>query len=83
MKLVHRYLIVVCCLLAVCLGVAAWAYAQVGERAVNPPVVFSGADIGFRMTGRKGDMPVGELVVRVDGQWKPVQFSYGVKPLSR
>lgn len=35
---------------------------------------------GFRMTARKGGTPVGQLVVRVDGQWKEVEFSFGVRP---
>ena len=26
---------------------------------------------------------LGQLVVRVDGQWKEVEFSYGVKPLTQ
>jgi hypothetical protein len=46
-------------------------------------VVLSGNDLGFRMTARKGDTPVGQLVVRVDGQWKEVEFSFGVKPLTK
>ena len=49
---------------------------------VFPPVVLSGADIGFRMTARKGNTPVGQLLVRVDGEWREVEFSYGLKPLT-
>jgi len=33
------------------------------------------------MTGHKRGTPVGQLVVRVDGEWKEVEFSYGVKAL--
>ena len=44
---------------------------------------FGGVGLGFRMTARKGGTPVGQLVVRVDGQWKEVEFSFGVKPLTQ
>ena len=59
----------------VLLGVAVWTGAQpaVAERPV-PPVVFAGPDVGFRMTGVKDDTPVGQLVVRVKGEWKVVEF---------
>ena len=38
----------------------------------TPPTVFSGVDVGFRMEGRKGNTPVGRLVVRIDAQWVAV-----------
>ena len=65
-------------------GVSAVGYAQVSvqPRPVEPRV-FVGDDLGFRMTARKGDTPVGQLVVRVDGQWKEVESSYGVKLLTK
>lgn len=60
-------------------GVSAIAYSQA---AIRPqPVerkVFAADDIGFRMTARKGETPVGQLVVRIDGEWREVEFSYGV-----
>lgn len=65
----------------VLLGLAAWSRAQpaVATRPVTP-VVLAGPDIGFRMTGLKGDTPVGELVVRTKtGEWKAVEFGVGVK----
>ena len=63
---------------------SAAAYSQVAVRPVPvDPVVLSGNDVGFRMTARKGGTPVGQLVVRIDGEWKEVEFSYGVKPLSK
>jgi len=63
---------------------SALAYSQVSVRPVPvDAVVFSGNDLGFRMTARKGGTPVGQLVVRVDGEWKEVEFSFGVKPLSK
>ena len=63
---------------------SAAAYSQV---AVAPtpvtPVVLSGADIGFRMTGHKRGTPVGQLVVRVDGEWREIEFSYAVRQLTK
>lgn len=60
------------------------AYSQV---AIRPqpvtPKVFTGEDVGFRMTARKGDTPVGQLVVKVDGEWKEVEFSYAMKPVTK
>jgi hypothetical protein len=63
---------------------AAWTYAQ-GFVAPQPvsPVVLSGGDIGFRMTARKGATPVGRLVVKVDGEWKEVEFTYAIKPVTK
>jgi hypothetical protein len=40
---------------------------------VDPPIVLSGSDVGFRISARKGDTPVGTLVVRVNGQWVEAQ----------
>ena len=68
---------------AVLLGVAAWSRAQtaVAPYPVNPPVVLAGPDVGFRMTGVHGDVPVGELVVRVKGEWKVVEFGARARPV--
>lgn len=70
--------------IAAALAGSALAYSQVSTRpAPIAPVVLSGNDLGFRMTARKGGTPVGQLVVRVDGEWKEVEFSYGVKLLTK
>ena len=71
--------------LAVLLGLAAWSRAQpaVGARPVVPPVVLAGPDVGFRMTGLKGGTPVGQLVVRVKGEWTVVEFGSGLVPLGK
>ena len=70
---------------AALLGVAAWSHAQVAvaPRPINPPVVLAGPDVGFRMTGAKGDTPVGQLVVRVKGEWKVVEFGSSAVPLGK
>jgi len=59
-------------------AVGTWASAQAllprSTQPVDPPIVLSGNDVGFRVTGRQGDTPVGSLMVRVDGKWVPVRF---------
>ena len=57
-----------------------WAHAQ--SRAVVPgwtpvepvaPTVISDGDIGFRLLGMRGQTPVGQWVVRINGEWKNVE----------
>ena len=64
---------------AVLIAVGAWASAQVQEQPVDPPIVLSGSDVGFRITARQGNTPVGTLVVRVDGKWVAVRLGGAVK----
>jgi|RhiMethySRZTD1v2_1073278.scaffolds.fasta_scaffold1579525_2 hypothetical protein len=51
------------------IGAARWVFAQIV--AVNPvtPTVLTGGDFGFRVEGDRAGTPVGELVVKVNGQW--------------
>lgn len=80
---VSRHLLAGCLLGSGLFAGAAWAHEQsVATRSV-PPVVLSGADVGFRMTARRGDTPVGELVVRVDGVWQKAEFSSGLKLITK
>ena len=60
----------------VLMGLAAWSRAQTAV-VPNPvpPVVLAGPDVGFRMTGVKRGTPVGQLVVRINGEWKVVEFA--------
>ena len=69
----------------VLLGLAGWGGAQpaVAARPVVPPVVLAGPDVGFRMTGVKGGTPVGQLVVRVKGEWTVVEFGSGPVALGK
>ena len=78
MKLDLR-LVMLAVILVVLSRFAASMHAQpaVAARPMTP-VVLSGPDVGFRMTGAKGDTPVGQLVVRIKGEWKVVEF--GVVP---
>jgi hypothetical protein len=59
---------------ALLVAFGAWAGAQVFSRtAVDPPMVLSGADVGFRVTAYERSTPVGSFVVRVNGQWVPIK----------
>ena len=62
-------------ILAVGVG-AAGGYA-LGSQSPQPATraIFSGVDMGFRMEGRKGNTPVGRLVVRIDAQWVAVDIA--------
>lgn len=75
---VSRYLLAGCVLVVGLLASAKAHEQSVAPRSL-PPVVLSGADVGFRMTARRGDTPIGELVVRVDGAWQKVEFASGLK----
>jgi hypothetical protein len=48
--------------------------AHPGEREV-----LAGPDIGFRVDHSRGDTPVGELVVKKDGKWVPIEFDARMK----
>jgi hypothetical protein len=43
----------------------------------------SGSDLGFQIDQRKGNAPVGTLVVRVNGQWVEAEFSVGIKRITK
>jgi hypothetical protein len=68
--------------LAVSVG-HAWGAGQATRVQPVPPTVISGADVGFRMEGRKGATPVGRLVVRIDGEWVEAEFAPGLKLITR
>ena len=96
MRLAPRGLLIVFLVVVAFLAGGAWGHAQRVTQVPAPrtpgnvvvqqesePVVLSGADIGFRMHGKQRGTPVGVLVVRVDGQWREVQFAMAVKPVTR
>ena len=80
MKLAARELLIGAALVVVVVAAAAWGHAQafVQPTPVESPVVLSGPDIGFRMIARKGEKPVGRLVVRIDGEWREVEFDHRI-----
>jgi hypothetical protein len=61
-------------------GLAAWASAQ-NRGLPGQEQILSGADIGFRVEGRRGDAVLGRLMVRVDGKWVEADFAGGVRRL--
>ena len=65
---------------------AAWVSAQVtrppSERGLEPmdlvaPTVITGSDLGFRIESNKDNVPVGRLVVRINGRWVDAQLGTG------
>lgn len=61
---------------------AVWTSAQVtrppSETGLKPmdlvaPTVISGSDLGFRIESNKDNVPVGRLVVRINGRWVDAQ----------
>jgi hypothetical protein len=68
---------------AVVIACAAIGYAQARPHPrPAPSLVLSGSDIGFRVEGRKGTAVVGHFVVRIDGRWVDVEYSFGPKVLT-
>lgn len=67
---------------AVLIACAAIGYAQARPDTRQAPWLVSGSDIGFRVEGRKGTAVVGHFVVRVDGRWVDVEYSFGPKVLT-
>lgn len=70
--------------LASVLGASAVGIAVAGNSVLaqqsNEPRVLSGSDLGFRIDGMSRDgVPIGTLVVRVDGKWVPPQFQSTVR----
>ena len=63
-----RLMIRIALLLALLVFTTRWVHGQVFVQPV-PPRIISGADVGFRVTGLRGDTPVGVVVLRVNGRW--------------
>ena len=65
------------------IAVTSVAKAQVFEmpRPLAEPRIVAGPDFGFRIESDQGGIPVGKLVVRVDGKW--VEARVGSLPGAR
>ena len=73
--------------LTVFLAVAAvWVSGQVTrppseaglkEMDLVAPTVISGSDLGFRIESNRDNVPVGRLVVRINGRWVDAQVGSG------
>ena len=61
------------------------ANAQVFEqpRILPEPRVLSGPDVGFRVEAQHGTLPIGKLVIRVDGKWIEARIgtTFGTRPV--
>jgi hypothetical protein len=55
------------------------ARAQRAKPGTGEPEVIAGPEIGFRVDRYNGLTPVGELVVRRNGQWVAVEFGARLK----
>jgi hypothetical protein len=67
-------------MLAITFMAGQWVQAQ--APTTPPSAIISGGDIGFRVDKQKGNIPVGTLVVRVNGQWVEPEFSLIAKRLT-
>ena len=68
-----------------------WGYVQapvppreprVPSLPSQPAVVISGNDLGFRIDNHRGNIPVGRIVIRVNGEWVEVEESTALKRLT-
>jgi len=72
------------------LGTSTWLHAQSGDPRREPAgqafreavpgqggKVYTGADMGFRVVGVRGDTPVVVPVVKVNGEWVDVDLGGG------
>jgi hypothetical protein len=62
-------------------GIFRLSAQAIGTTPVTPYVV-TGGDLGFRIEGLRGNTPIGQLVVKVDGKWVEADFGSGARPLS-
>jgi len=65
-------IVIVGVLWALSLVIVAVAVASAQAYAYRPlpePRVFTGADVGFRVEGMTGEMPTGDVVIRINDQW--------------
>lgn len=54
------------------------AQAQMFRPLATPKVV-AGPDVGFEVKGMYGDVPAGNIVIRVNGAWVPVRLGAPVR----
>lgn len=78
----RRVVLIVAAVIVVVSLAATWGYAQAFRTEPVTPRVLSGADVGFRIEGQRGGVPVGKVVVRIDGEWVAAEFGIGTRPLT-
>ena len=61
--------------------VAVGVFAQArGFTPLPEPRIFSGDDVGFRVEGMHGNVPAGNVVIRVNGEWVEAQVGGRTMP---
>jgi hypothetical protein len=82
MRVTLRHLLFVLGFAGALMAGAAWGHAQAIATQSTGHVVVSGSDVGFRIVGRRGNTPIGRLVIRQDGEWVEVDSPREVRPLT-
>jgi hypothetical protein len=54
-----------------------------GAMVTEAPAIISGPDLGFRIERTQNGIPVGKLVVRIDGRWVDTGSPTTVVPVRR
>jgi hypothetical protein len=77
----YTRVIVVSTMVVLLVTAGIWARAQqVGPRNLRgtldlvAPTVIAGSDLGFRIESVRDNIPVGKIVVRIDGHWVDAQL---------
>jgi hypothetical protein len=65
---------------AVIASAAVWVSAQVVRVEPVTPTVMAGPDVGFRVEGLRAGMPVGRVVLRINGQWVEADLASPTAP---
>ncbi len=73
----RREMIVVVALIVAALWVGTRVLNAQGFLTLEQPTVVAGPDVGFRIERVERGIPVGKLVVKVDGKWVDAQFAGG------
>lgn len=50
------------------------------RQSIENGQILSGGDIGFRVEGKRGDTPLGTLMIRVDGRWVEAAWAPRLRP---
>ncbi len=79
----RRVLVVAATLLAITFMKTDSTSAQVGQNpsvrgdllTLTQPFVLAGPDVGFRVVRMDGQIPIGQIVVRINGAWVAAETS--------
>ena len=82
MRFQGRHVVLIAVVIAVVSLAATWGYAQAIAIQPVPPQVLSGPDVGFRIEGQRAGVPVGTLVVRINGEWVEAEFGVVTRRLT-